>query len=128
MKRTIIESPYAGHVMRNLLYAEFCCYDSLMYHKEAPIASHLIYTRDNILRDDIKEERDLGIQAGFAWREVADISAFYIDLGTSLGMTLGIEHCINTKSPYDERILPFKLWGQFLHACGKKGLQIPERQ
>lgn len=37
--------------------------------------------------DDTKpDERFMGIEAGIAWREVADLSVFYIDRGMSPGM------------------------------------------
>jgi hypothetical protein len=37
---------------------------------ESPIASHLLYTQPGILKDDVPEERPLGIEAGLAWRSV----------------------------------------------------------
>ena len=89
MKRVIIESPYAGDVARNLRYVRACMRDALM-RGEAPFASHALYTQPGVLRDDVPEERELGIRAGFAWRAGAD-TVVYEDLGTSRGMELGIE-------------------------------------
>jgi len=54
--------------------------------KEAPFASHLLYTQQGILNDAVFDERQQGIQAGFAWREFADVVAFYLDRGVSGGM------------------------------------------
>jgi hypothetical protein len=59
--------------------------DSL-HRGEAPIASHLLYTQDGILDDNIPSERQLGIDAGLAWKHVAAIHVFYIDYGYSTGM------------------------------------------
>lgn len=85
----IIESPYAGNVERNVLYAREAVRDSLL-RGEAPIASHLLYTQEGILQDDIPEERVKGIDAGLAWRRVADATVVYVDLGLSAGMMQGI--------------------------------------
>lgn len=83
MKKVIIESPFAGDVKRNIEYAKLCLKDSLN-RGEAPFASHLLYTQ--VLNDEISEERELGIKAGFEWGNVADLRAFYIDYGISPGM------------------------------------------
>lgn len=82
---TIIESPYAGDIDRNVRYARACMADSLK-RGEAPLASHLLYTQPGILDDSIAEERALGIAAGLAWLKVADRHVFYTDLGWSSGM------------------------------------------
>lgn len=89
--RVIIESPYAGNVERNLEYLRACLRDSLL-RGEAPFASHGLYTLPGVLDDDDPDERDLGIAAGFVWREVASFTAVYEDLGISRGMRLGIVH------------------------------------
>ena len=89
-KLVIIESPYAGDVEKNVEYARLCVRDSLM-RGESPIASHLLYTQPGILDDDIPEERQHGIDAGLAWRRVADMSAVYTDLGLTVGMEYGIK-------------------------------------
>ncbi len=85
----IIESPYAGDVERNVEYARACVRHSLLCG-EAPIASHLLYTQDGILDDNVPAERKLGIDAGLAWRAVAHASVVYTDLGISSGMEYGI--------------------------------------
>ena len=89
MKLVIIESPYAGDIERNVEYARRCVRHSLSLG-EAPIASHLLYTQPGILRDEVPEERQWGIDAGLAWRRVAELSAVYIDLGITRGMEYGI--------------------------------------
>ena len=76
MKRVILESPYAGDIERNVKYARMAVRDSLS-KGEAPIASHLLYTQEGILKDEIPEERQWGIDAGLAWKEVAVKHVFY---------------------------------------------------
>lgn len=89
MRLVIIESPYAGDVEANTTYARRCVRDSLL-RGEAPIASHLLYTQPGILNDDVPVERQRGIDAGLAWRVVAQASAVYTDRGVSRGMEYGI--------------------------------------
>lgn len=95
MRLVIIESPFAGDVEENIKYARLCVRDSLA-RGEAPIASHLLYTQEGILNDDIEEERKQGIDAGLAWREVADASVVYTDRGISRGMEYGIQAAKNS--------------------------------
>lgn len=106
MKLVIIESPYAASethtVEQHIEYAKKCMHDSLL-RGEAPYASHLLYTQPNVLDDLKPEERKLGIEAGFAWRNVADVTVFYVDLGYSSGMQLGLQDCINKRKPYEIR-------------------------
>jgi len=91
MKRVILESPFAGDVERNIKYARQCARHSLSIG-EAPIASHLLYTQDGILNDENEDERKLGIDAGLAWKEVAELHVFYIDFGISQGMQYAINY------------------------------------
>lgn len=88
-KLVVIESPYAGAIEENLEYARACVRHSLLLG-EAPIASHLLHTQGGILRDEVPEERRLGMRAGHAWIRSADIVAVYIDRGISEGMRSGI--------------------------------------
>jgi hypothetical protein len=127
MKRVIVESPYQGDIALNTMYAQFACHDCLVNHNEAPYASHLLYTQPHILRDEEPGERKLGINAGFNWRAVSELSAFYQDLGISEGMLLGMADCAFQANPFKERTLPDDLWKRFTHACGEAGLQIPQR-
>ncbi|EBS4516724.1 hypothetical protein DQT32_04850 [Salmonella enterica subsp. enterica serovar Braenderup] len=93
-KLVILESPFAATdeytVEQNIEYARRCVRHSLSLG-EAPIASHLLYTQDGILDDNIPEERQWGIDAGLAWKEVAHGSVVYIDHGISKGMEYGIK-------------------------------------
>jgi hypothetical protein len=86
----VLESPFAGDIELNIKYARMAVRDSLL-RGEAPIASHLLYTQEGILNDDIIEERDHGINAGLAWGRVAEKTVVYIDRGISKGMEYGIE-------------------------------------
>jgi hypothetical protein len=89
MRLVIIESPYAGDVETNVAYARAAVRDSLLCG-EAPIASHLLYTQPGILDDAISSERQHGIDAGLAWRTVAQATVVYTDLGVTKGMKYGI--------------------------------------
>lgn len=104
MKLVILESPYAGDIEANEAYARSCMRDSLE-RGEAPIASHLLYTQPGILRDDIPKERQWGIDAGLAWREVAEMAVFYIDRGWSGGMLAAREHYGRFSFPFEIRCL-----------------------
>lgn len=86
MLRVVVESPYAGDIKRNEEYARKCM-SNCIKRGEAPIASHLIYTQPHILNEDVPEERQLGINAGFCWGVMADMIVFYTDLGMSKGMS-----------------------------------------
>jgi hypothetical protein len=110
MKRVVIESPFAGDVVRNLAYVRACMADCLQ-RGEAPYASHALYTQPGVLDDLKPEERKLGIEAGFAWREAAERTVFYLDLGWSSGMKLGIEDCKLKGKPFETRMLGAP-WGQ----------------
>ena len=86
----ILESPYAGNVGLNIIYARAAMADSLQ-RGEAPYASHLLYTQDGVLDDDKPEERRLGMEAGFAFGRAASKVVVYTDLGISSGMKAGIK-------------------------------------
>lgn len=138
MERVILESPYGsfnniviinkkisdrifklyGPYKINEIYGEFCLYDCLVNHEETPYASHLLYTRKYVLRDYIPKERKLGIKAGFYWRDVADKTIFYIDLGITNGMKLGIKDCKEKNKPYEIRKLTKNLYSKFLMEIG----------
>ncbi len=100
----IVESPYAGDVERNTRYARAAMADCLA-RGEAPYASHLLYTQPGVLRDDIRGERELGINAGFAWRSVAERTVVYMDLGMSKGMQAGVDHALSLGHPVEMRTL-----------------------
>lgn len=83
MRRVIIESPYAGNISDNLDYLRRCLRDSID-RGEAPLASHLLYPF--VLREDLKDERQLGIELGYEWWKAASKIVFYMDYGCSPGM------------------------------------------
>ena len=104
MRRVIVESPFAGDVERNIAYARRAVRDSVL-RGEAPIASHLLFTQPGILDDDVPYERQLGIDAGLAWRTVAEASVVYTDLGISRGMRYGIEAAESAGIPVEMRTI-----------------------
>ncbi len=104
MRRVVIESPYAGDVERNIRYLRACMFDCLQLD-EAPFASHGLYTQPGVLDDLVPYERDLGIRAGFAWRDVAEVTVVYTDLGITRGMQYGIDDARSKGRPIEERAL-----------------------
>lgn len=131
MKRVIVESPYAADTEKgidlNEAYGELAMHDCLVNHDESPYASHLLYTRRFVLRDEVPEDRKLGIRAGFYWRDVAEKSVFYEDLGMTSGMIQGIEDCKHKGNPYEVRRLPDDLWLKLREYCFDAGIPMPER-
>jgi len=112
VRRVIVESPYKGatpqELGRNILYLRACLRDCLL-RGEAPYASHAIYTQDGVLDDDNPDERDLGIRAGFEWRQSAEVTVVYTDLGISKGMQIGIDDARRRSCDVIYRSLPG--WG-----------------
>lgn len=106
MRLVIVESPYGGDIKGNVTYARACIRDSLS-RGEAPIASHLLYTQEGVLRDEIPEERQWGIDAGLAWGRVAEATIVYTDRGISAGMSYGIQNAERAGRPIEyRRIIP----------------------
>lgn len=103
MIRVVVESPFKGDRKRNKRYLERCLRDCLR-RGESPYASHKMLT--DCLDDDNPEERALGIEAGFAWKHGAELTAFYTDLGWSDGMNLAKAYCARNDSPVELRTLP----------------------
>ena len=106
MKLVVIESPLRGEVPAwcprwlagtvesirrelNKAYAARCMQDALR-RGEAPYASHLLFDRPGVLNDAVPAERELGIRAGLAWGERAELRAVYCDHGITEGMARGI--------------------------------------
>ena len=106
MDLVIVESPFAGkteeELQENIKYARLAVRDSLL-RGESPIASHLLYTQDSILDDNIPEERQMGIDAGLAWRVEANKSVVYTDRGISKGMNYGIDLAMKQGIPVEYR-------------------------
>lgn len=104
MRLVILESPFAGDVTENIEYARRAVRDALS-RGEAPIASHLLYTQPGVLRDDVPEERQWGIDAGLAWGAVATATVVYTDRGISRGMEYGINSAKAAGRPVEYRSL-----------------------
>lgn len=102
MRRVILESPFAGDIEANITYARRCLRDSLL-RGEAPIASHLLYTQPSVLDDTKLDERQRGIEAGLAWKVVAEATVVYTDRGVSEGMRYGIEAALFAGLPVEYR-------------------------
>ena len=126
MRLVILESPFAGKSKlpkwapgfvhrvarriderRNVRYARRCLHDSI-HRGEAPIASHLLYTQPGVLDDGKPSERQLGIDASLAWRQVTQAAVVYIDRGVSLGMEYGVTAAQNAGVPVEYRSLEEK--------------------
>jgi len=108
VKRVIIESPLGGNLVRNRRYALWCarhCYSL----GEAAYASHLLYPQ--FLDDQIPEEREFGILAGFEWATGLDC-VFYTDLGWSSGM-LRAKDAMSPNALHEVRRLPPELLAEF---------------
>jgi hypothetical protein len=113
--RVVVESPYKGEVERNLAYLRACWLDCLR-HGESPYSSHALYTQPDVLDDSVPEERELGIRAGFAWAEAADLRAFYVDLGVSDGMIKARNHAEELRQSFELRKLRLRspeIWERF---------------
>ena len=132
MERVILESPYAADteegIFLNEAYGELCMHDCLVNHNEAPYASHLLYTRQFVLRDDVPADRKLGIEAGFFWRDVAEKTVFYQDLGLTKGMVQGLEDCEKKSKSFGLRRLPDELWERLVEYCYESAFDEPKRQ
>ena len=89
MRRVVICSPWKGNTELHSRYLDACLRDSYS-RGEAPIAFHAIGPR--VLRDDVPDEREIGISAGLAWIHAADAVVVYSDLGISEGMQREIAH------------------------------------
>lgn len=104
MRCVVLESPYAGDVAVNIIYARRCIRDSLL-RGEAPIASHLLYTQPGVLDDGNGIERRHGIAAGLSWLRAADATVVYCDRGITSGMERGIRMAIALGKPIDYRTI-----------------------
>lgn len=81
----VIESPYKGGLGEHLQYlrrAIRACID----RGYSPYASHLMLAFSEVLDDGIPEQREAGIEAGFAFSGIVDRVIFFMDYGASEGM------------------------------------------
>jgi hypothetical protein len=118
-RRVIVESPYRGDRELNLAYLRAAMRDCLL-RNEAPFASHGLYAQPGVLDDGIPEQRRNGIEAGFAWGEVADATVVYTDLGVTDGMREGMRHALRAGRPIEHRTLPG--WKARLDAIERQSL------
>lgn len=102
MKIVVIASPYAGDVEDNLEYLNGCIFDSLM-RDECPYASHALYPP--VLDDNIPEQRERGMRAGYEQIRRADLLAVYMDRGISKGMREEINFAQKWRIPVEQRWL-----------------------
>ena len=103
-----MESPFGSEtpdgVVENIEYAKRCLLDSIN-RGEAPIASHLLIAAHHVLDDQIKTDRSLGMECGWAWIRRADAIVVYRDRGISAGMDLGIARAHEIGIPIEFRTL-----------------------
>ncbi|HEY2735953.1 MAG TPA: hypothetical protein VGI70_18275 [Polyangiales bacterium] len=98
----VIESPFAGLIERNLVYADMCLFDSLS-RGEAPMMGHLLYPR--VLDDLNADHRERGIAAHCAWIGAASLVAVYADNGESVGMVHAVQYARDRGIPVERREL-----------------------
>jgi hypothetical protein len=119
MKLVLVESPFASPDpatrIEYLAFARACLRDCLE-RGEAPFASHLLYTQPGVLDDDSPTERALGIEAGLAWGNKAELTVVYKNFGISPGMAKGIERAKKDGRPIEYRTLRMDC-----HVCGGGG-------
>jgi len=105
----IIESPYSGDIEKNVSYAWECLNDSYFRHNEAPIATHLLWTKlstDCIEKEHIPDDKEGRKRAMTKCRELRkkiNKVIFYVDRGWSGGMKLALEECKEDSIPYEIR-------------------------
>lgn len=106
-KLVMLESPFANPdsavMQENVAYAQQAMMDSMFFHGEAPMASHLLYTQ--VTNEDDPAQRAMGIQAGLAWRTATAGSVVYTDRGSSRGVAYGIAAAQESGKPVEYRSL-----------------------
>ncbi len=105
----VVESRYAGDIPRNEAYARAAVRDCIL-RGEVPLASHLLYTQPGILRDDVPEERELGMGLGWHAMRRANYVVVYGDLGFSSGMVRGCVAAIAAGKRIKLRFLKIEPW------------------
>jgi hypothetical protein len=106
MRLIILESPFRGRdqAEQELFrrYRQHCIRDAIE-RGESPYASHAIIP--GALDDAIPEERQRGIEAGYAWWDAAEAIVFYLDHGMSTGMQYALDRAIEGRYNIEERHL-----------------------
>lgn len=107
--RVLLESPLTARNHRgsglNQLYGRAALRDSLL-RGEAPMAAHLLYAQTFVLDGADPSERQLGMEAGWAWLPFVDRVAVYVDRGISPGMKEGIARAVGYGLIIEERSIP----------------------
>lgn len=98
----IVESPFAGDMEANRLYAIRACVDC-MKRGEVPYASHLFFPQ--FLDELTPAERELGLTAGYALWKAATKVVLYCDRGVSGGMMRARERAQKQNIPLETRNL-----------------------
>lgn len=95
-KNNLIESPFSNSNQRifndNYYYLCLVARKMMIENGSAPLFFHALYTQ--FLNDNIKEERNLGLQQSFKWHTLGDSKIYAIDRGISDGMVKGAEDAI----------------------------------
>lgn len=106
--RVQLESPYAAKSPDDRAlydrYLSAALRDSLL-RGEAPFASHALYTRIGVLDDHVKEDRRLGISAGFAYLRRANLVVAYTNFGITKGMRRALDIAEKEHIPIEYRTL-----------------------
>lgn len=89
----LVETPFAGDILRNVRFAAWCCRAVYEVEDETPIASHLMAPW--YLNDNSPGERKAGIEM-FRWAEIRE-QLFFCDLGWSKGMIAAYEEADATR-------------------------------
>jgi hypothetical protein len=99
MKTCIIESPYAGDLVRNAFYLQRAIRHCIFELNLSPYASHQMLT--TALDDNSFHEREIGIYAGLRWAHYADRRIFFLDYGMSRGMQAAEKYYTFHNLPYE---------------------------
>ena len=106
----LLESPYSSperkKLVENFNYAKAILNDSIS-KGESPFLSHLFYTQ--FLNDRNKDERQEGMEAGWAMLHKADLVAVYLDYGWTDGMVEGIIRAVSLGVPWERRKIGWPL-------------------
>ncbi|MEK7322596.1 MAG: hypothetical protein AABZ84_05910 [Pseudomonadota bacterium] len=76
---------------------------------ETPFSS-LLYALVGCLDDDIPDEREIGLEAGFVWGALAEACVVYTNLGVTAGMKQGIERANASNQTVEYRQLDEEQW------------------
>lgn len=91
MKLVFVVSPYSAtektQLEGNVAYAVMAMRDCFA-RGEAPYVGHIMYPC--VLRDDVPEERTLGMESAWGFLARCDLMVVYTDRGVSIGMQADI--------------------------------------